>query len=427
MELSPKQQAVELVRGSHRILVLSHENPDGDALGSTLALTLALNKLKKDITAAVPDQIPPLFNFLPNLDLLHQDIAGGKEFVISIDTQDVEVEKLGYKTLPEEKKLNIVISTKGGTLEPRHVNLGTSATPYDLIIVLDSPDLDRLGILYDENPELFYDAPVINIDHHPSNEYFGKVNWVDVTAASTAEIMVSLIEALGAPTKGSNGTTLMDSDIATALLTGLTTDTGSFQNANTTPKSLTVAAQLVAYGARQQEIIRSIFKTKPLSTLKLWGQALSNLQEVPEARFVYATLTKADFAQAKAEEQESSGVIDELMKTASGVDFVLLVVERNGGVHGSLRAVEKGIDVSTIARIFGGGGHDMAAAFHLDHTTLEREKERIVSKIKDYQSRHMSVEARASAMPLIDDEEKEDKKDHQSDSDESPRMGSTKW
>lgn len=445
MELSPKQQAVELIRGAHRVLILSHENPDGDALGSVLALTLALLKLKKDVMAAVPDQIPPLFNFLPRIDLLHKDISGGKEFTISIDTQEVEIEKLGYKTIPEEKKLNIVISTKNGTLEPRYVSLGTSATPYDLIIVLDSPDLDRLGAFYDESPELFYDVPVINIDHHPSNEYFGKVNWVDVTAASSAEILVSLIEALGAPVKGNGNAILMDPDIATALLTGLTTDTGSFQNANTTPKSLTVAAQLVASGARQQEIIRSIFKTKPLSTLKLWGQALSNLQEVPEARFVYATLTRSDFAEAGAEEQESSGVIDELMKTASGVDFVLLVVERNGGVHGSLRAVEKGIDVSTVARIFGGGGHDMAAAFHLDNTTLEREKERIISKIKDYQSRHMTIEARASAMPMIDNEIANDNErpeaegqnkshkdqdktsDNRTDKDETPRMGSTKW
>ena len=428
-----------MIRGAHRILVLSHESSDGDALGSIIALVLTLGKIKKDVMASVTDAVPPAFNFLPRLDLLSNSISSGKEFTISIDTQEVEIEKLGYKTLPEEKKLNIVITTKNGTLEPSNVDLGTSATPYDLIIVLDSPDLDRLGVFYDENPELFYDVPVINIDHHPSNEYFGKVNWVDVTAASTAEILVSLIEALGSPIKGNGGMNLMDPDIATALLTGLTTDTGSFQNANTTPKSLTVAAQLVASGARQQEIIRSIYKTKPLSTLKLWGKALSNLQAVPEARFVYATLKKADFAAAGADEHESSGVIDELMKTADGVDFALLVVERNGGVHGSLRAVEKGVDVSIVARIFGGGGHDMAAAFHLDNTTLEREIERIVGKIKDYQAQHASLETRSSAMPEIDNEimrnerletgnQESPREDAEgNDQSHSGRMGSTKW
>lgn len=430
MELSPKQQAVELIRGSHRILVLSHENPDGDALGSLLALTLSLIKMKKDVVAAVADAIPPVFNFLPRLDILQDQIAGGKEFTITIATDDVEIEKLGYKNLPEEKKLDIIVSTKSGTLEPRHVSLGTSATPYDLIIVLDSPDLDRLSKIYDDNPELFYDVPVINIDHHPSNEYYGKVNWVDVTAASTAEILVSLIEALSAPEKGGVGIQLMDPDIATALLTGLTTDTGSFQNANTTPKSLTVAAQLVASGARQQEIIRSIFKTKPLTTLKLWGHALSNLKEVPEARFVYATLSSADFSSIGADEQESSGVIDELMKTANGVDFVMLVVERSGGVHGSLRSVDKSIDVSNIARIFGGGGHDMAAAFHLDNTTLEREIDRIISKISSYQSRQVRT-PRPSAMPSLNDSHKPQAAEKEDESaKEKPTQqpnGSTKW
>ena len=430
MELSPKQQAIELIKDSHRILVLTHENPDGDALGSILAMTQALGKLKKEVTAAVADTVPSLFNFLPQIDSVRDNITTGKEFTISISTADVEIEKLGYKNIPEEKKLNIVISTKGGTLEPNHVNLGTSNIPYDLIIILDSPDLDRLGTLYDGDPELFYEVPVVNIDHHPSNEYYGRVNWVDVTATSTAEILVSLIEAMSSTGKDEKMLNLMDPDIATALLTGLTTDTGSFQNANTTPKSLTVAAQLVASGARQQEIIKHLFKTRPLSTLKLWGMALTAIKEVPEAGFVYSVLTAGNFVKAGADEQASSGVIDELMKTATGVDFVLLVVERNGGVHGSLRAVEKGVDVSSIAKIFGGGGHEAAAAFHLDNTTIEREEGRIVSKITDYQKKRRGFAQVPSAMPTLEDRIADDESDVVDKVEKSDRLGSNgsnKW
>lgn len=407
MELSPKQQAIELIKSADRILVLTHIAPDGDAVGSLLALTLTLQKLKKNVTAAVAGNVPVAMNFLPRLDLIANQVTGGKEFTISIDTVEVEVEKLGYKTLPEERKLNIVVTTKNGTLEPRHVTLGTSATPYDLIVVLDAPDLDRLGELYDRDPELFYNVPVVNIDHHPSNEYYGKVNWVDVTATSTAEILVSLIEALSSSShsdEGSVSAALMDPDIATALLTGLTTDTGSFQNANTTPKSLTIAAQLVSAGGRQQEIIRHIFKTKPLTTLKLWGKALTRITAVPLGRFVYSTLSAADFSEAGASDEESSGVIDELMKSAPGIDFVMLVVERSGGVHGSLRATDKGVDVSTIARIFGGGGHEMAAAYHLENTTLDREQKRIITKITDYQMKRLTITSNQSAMPTIDEE-----------------------
>ncbi|MBP6930276.1 DHH family phosphoesterase [Patescibacteria group bacterium] len=406
MELSPKQQAVELIRASHRVLIVAHENPDGDALGSSLSLALTLNKLKKDVTTAIAGPMPPIYNFLPNIDMVNSEVSGAKEFTVSVDIENIEVEKLGYKTDDKKKKLSIIISTSSGNIEPKNVTLGASTTPYDLIIVLDSPDLDRLSTIYDSNPDLFYEVPVINIDHHPSNEYFGKVNWIDVTAASTSEILVSLIEALSAPHKGEPAQTLMDPDIATLLLTGLTTDTNSFQNANTTPKSLTVAAQLVASGARQQEIIRNIYKTKPLTTLKLWGRALSNLREVSEARFVFATLTSADFSDLGAEEQEASGVIDELMKSTGGVDFAMLISERNGGVHGSLRSVDKGVDVSTIARIFGGGGHDTAAAFHLDNTTLERELERIISKITSFRQRNIDASERQAAMPELQEEKK---------------------
>src|SRR3990167_9413754 len=406
MELSPKQQAVELIRSAQRVLVLSHVDADGDAIGSMLALTAALEKLKKETTAAIDGTIPAPFRFLPRVDTIVSRVSAGQEFTISLDTSGVEIEKLGYKALPEENKLNIVVSTKTGTIEPAQVTLGTSGALYDLIIVLDSPDLDRLGSLYDQDPEIFYTVPVVNIDHHPSNEYYGKVNWVDVTATSTAEMLVSLIEALSsaATSAGEAAQPLMDDDIATALLTGLTTDTGSFQNANTTPKSLTVAAQLVGSGARQQEIIRYIFKTKPLTTLKLWGKALTHITAVPMGRFVYATLSAGDFTAAGASPDESSGVIDELIKSAPGIDFVMLVVERNGGVHGSLRATDKNIDVSTVARIFGGGGHEMAAAFHLDHTTLEREMKRIVTKISDYQMKRTAAAAAHSAMQTIVDE-----------------------
>jgi phosphoesterase RecJ-like protein len=406
MELSPKQQAIELVRSADRVLVLTHIDPDGDAIGSLLALTLTLRKLKKTVMAAVAGNVPTAMSFLPSLDSIAHQITGGKEFTISIDTSEVEVEKLGYKTLPEEKKLNVVVTTKNGVLEPRHVTLGTSLTPYDLIIVLDAPDLDRLGDLYDKDPELFYNVPVINIDHHPSNEYYGKVNWVDVTATSTAEILVSLIEALGSSGHGDEmpQTTLVDPDIATALLTGITTDTGSFQNTNTTPKSLTIAAQLVGSGARQQEIIRHIFKTKPLTTLRLWGKALTHITSVPLGRFVYSTLSAADYHEAGAKSDESSGVVDELMKSAPGIDFVMLIVERNGGVHGSLRATDKSVDVSTVARIFGGGGHEMAAAYHLENTTLEREKKRIITKITDYQMKRLAMADNQSAMPTLDED-----------------------
>lgn len=378
MELSPKQQTVELIKSSKKILLLTHQNPDGDALGSLLALSLVLKNLNKEPTAVSSDPIPGVLKFLPIESQLNQSFSGIKDFVISVDTSKTKVDKLSYKNLKTENKLNIIITPLSGSFSETDITFAGGSFKYDLIIVLDSPDLERLGPLYDNHMEMFFETPVVNIDHHAGNDYFGKVNWVDLTATSTAEILVSLIESL------SREKPLLDGEVATALLTGIIVDTGSFQNVNTTPKSFTVAAQLVAAGGRQQEIIRSVFKTKTLSTLKLWGKVLSNMAEEPAGKFVWSYLAKEDFAAASAAEAESSGVIDELLKTASGINFALLLTERTDGIHGSLRAAQIGVDVSAIAKLFGGGGHQAAAAFQMPGVTLADHKEEILAKIKNY-------------------------------------------
>jgi phosphoesterase RecJ-like protein len=380
MELSPKQQVVDLLKNKNRILLLTHKNPDGDAIGSILALYLSLKKLGKEVTAVCNDLPSVVFNYLPDLNAVQQNFAGSRDFVISLDISKAKADKVMYKVNGD--KLDIIITPKSGSqFSSEMISSCDGCFHFEAIVVLDSPDLERIGSPYEKNPEIFYDVPVINIDHHPGNDNFGKINLIDITATSTAEILVSLMESLTGDAK------FINEEIATALLTGIVTDTNSFQNTNTTPKSLTVAAQLVASGARQQEIIKNIYKTKSLSTLRLWGRALSNIKEEKEHRFVWTSLYKKDFADVGAAPSESTGVIDELLKTAAGVEFALLLTEKNGDVHGSLRSTSKTKDVSAIARLFNGGGHAMAAAFQLDKTTLEKSAGSIIDKIKNFQGK----------------------------------------
>ncbi|MEI6039883.1 MAG: DHH family phosphoesterase [Candidatus Berkelbacteria bacterium] len=381
MELTPKQQTIELVRSAQKVLILSHVNPDGDALGSMIALSLVLKKLGKEVTAVTSEVLPENLQFLPGKDSLSSTFSGTKDFIISVNTSKVKVDKLAYKNVPEENKLNVVITPVNGSFKSEDVTFSFGNFKYDLIIVLDAPDLDRLGAIYDKNTELFYETPVVNIDHHPGNDYFGKVNWVDLTATSTAEILVALVESLGREKP------LLDTDVATALLTGIIVDTGSFQNSNTTPKSFTVAAQLVAAGARQQEIIKWIFKTKTLSTLKLWGRVLENVRDENNYKFIWSAVNRADFAGAAADDSATSGVLDELLKTAPGIDFALLLSEKNDGLHGSFRAAKAGVDVSAIARLFGGGGHEAAAAFNIAGESLQSRGNQVIATIRDWQAK----------------------------------------
>jgi phosphoesterase RecJ-like protein len=383
MELSPKQQTTSTIQKAQKILLLTHQNPDSDAIGSILGLFLVLKKLKKDVQAACIDGVPAMLQFLPFSPLLNKEIKAIREFVINLNCSSASVDKLGYKL--EGNNLKIIITPKSGSFKEEDLSVSLGSFKFDLIIVLDTPDLERLGSFYDQNPDIFYETPVVNIDHHPTNTYFGKVNLVDLTATSTAEILIGIIEALD------KGDGLLDEHVATCLLAGIVGDTNSFQNTNTTPKSLTCAAQLLAAGARQQEIVKNLFKTKSLSTLKLWGKILEKIQKDPTYRFVYSSVTRQDLNEVGAKEEEISGVIDELLRSASSSDLALLLSERERGIAGSLRAINKSVDCTEIAKAFGGGGHQGAAAFLIPKGDLEEVKDRVLEKIKEYQKKRLGI------------------------------------
>jgi len=383
MELTPRQQITDLIKKSKRILVLTHRNPEGDSLGAEIALLLALKKLGKKVTAVAEGEIPSSYNFLKTLNELQHHLDHSRDFIVSVDIREVPVDKLGYKI--EGDKLNIVITPAHGNFTPEMVNFSQSGNPFDLILAVDTPDIDQIGELYDENAQLFFEIPVVNIDHHVANEYFGKVNLVDITATSTCEIVLSILESLESEQK------ILDEEIATALLLGIITDTGSFRNPNTTPKSLTVAAQLVAAGARQQEIIKNIYKTKPLSTLRLWGRILASIREDKKYRIVWSLVAVRDLEQCGASEEDVTGAIDELLSSAPNADIILLLAERETEVFGSIRT-SKEVDAAEVAKLFGGGGHKTSAGFKLKVQGLAEAERTALEKLRQYQERRLSLQ-----------------------------------
>lgn len=392
MELTPKAQAVELIRASNKVLILTHSDPDGDAVGSALALQLTLKKLDKEADVALFGELPESLAFLPAYDAIKKELSASNDLILTIDTRQTgEDLKLGQKKDAEKHQLVIVVSPSKGTLLPDDVVVTRSRPKYDLVVILDTAATKLLGSIYVEAPELFYETPTVAIDHHPTNAYFAKVNWIDMTATSTAEMLVSLIESLG------RTEVLLDADIATCLLTGILTDTNSFQNINTTPKSLTVAAQLVAAGARQQEIVEKVFRTKKLVTLKLWGKALSNLREESDHKFIWASLSEEDARSVGAENTSTNGLIDELLKTAVGMDFALLLKERDGTIRANVRSINPATDVAAIAALFGGGGHIAAAGFAVEGRLADKQDE-IVATVRQ----HVSAKHDAPTTPIAD-------------------------
>ena len=378
MEITPKAQTVELIKQSNSILILTHQDPDGDALGSSLALHLALEKMKKNVETVLQGTISQDFSFIPGFSKVKSDLATSNDLVLTVDTRATGEElQLGYKKFPDEHRIKIVITPPRGALTPEDVVIERSRPKFDLVILLDCSNIERIGKLHQEFADLFYEVPTISIDHHADNSHFAKVNWVDLTATSTSEILVSLIESL------SRDEPLLDADIATALLTGLITDTGSFQFKGTTPKSLTVAAQLVAAGARQQEIVERIYRSISLSRMRLMGRMLAKVKVDTEAKFIWTTLTEQDIKEVGGDAGDISGLASELAKSVGDADFALLLSDRDGVIRGNLRAINPTCNVSEIAHTFGGGGHQAASGFRVEGLIEQKEKE-ILNQIRTF-------------------------------------------
>lgn len=377
-----QKQIVQLIKNSKKILILPSAPPDGDSIGSALALFHVLKKMGKEATVVCSDPVPDVLDFLPTTNVIDDQLATSNDFIVTLDCSKAKIDTI--KTDVEDNKVNIIITPKQGVLGEKEVSFNYGPSKYDLILTVDTGDLSQLGKLYENNAGLFTQLPVINIDHHVSNTQFGKINYVDIMASSTTEMLVSIIEDLG--------DNLIDEDVATLLLAGIVTDTGSFQNANTSPKAFASAAHLLGYGARQQEIIQHVYKTKNLTMLKLWGRVLTKIQFDPLYRIVWSTISQQDFTQTNSNPDETGDIIDELMTNAPGADVVMLIKERGDGlISCSLRTTSQAIDASAIAEKFDGGGHVQAAGFKVKSTDLEGTEKKIIAAVREYQAVRLNI------------------------------------
>jgi len=394
-----KEIIIETIKKSKNILFVIHRNMDLDAVGSSIAFYLFLKNLGKDGVIVSPDdKLNKLFEFLPHSNLVSNN-PKKKDFVIHISTKNTQLEHLKYKV--ENEQVKIIISPKdNGIFSQNDVSFESKSTNFDLIISLDCGSIDQMGKIYTDNQDLFSSLPLLNIDHHASNTMFGKINFVDSNASSTSEIISKLIfEDLDTEKKNIN------EDIATLLLAGIIGDTESFKNENTTQSSFDIAGDLVQLGAKKNEIIKQVYRTRKISMLRLWGIALSKLKSDEETKIIWTSLNRNDFTSANAEENDAGNVIDELLKTIKDTEVILFLRENeNGDVKASLRTENKTIEADKIAGIFGGGGHKQAAGFTIEKKTIAEVEENIIKNIKEFQQKRLGMDLE----PKKEKEKKED-------------------
>jgi len=368
-----------IIKNSKNILLLTHQNMDGDGLSSMAALYIAFEKLGKKVNAYSMDSVPDELKFLPNVNTyIKNDINTSNDFIISLNCNDTKVERIKYNV--DGDKVNIIITPKNGLFDENDISSKQGNSTFDTVIVLDVADIAQLGKIYKENTRLFTGSAVINIDHHLTNTHFGTANLVDPKATSTCEIILDVVEQM----EKTFNTSLINKTIATYLLTGITVDTNSFQNSNTTAKAFSIASKLLALGADQQTIIKNLYKTHSLSTLKLWGKALSNIKTDKKTGLVWSIITKQDFESANANEQNIQDLLDKFIASTPGASIVFLIKELpENQVHCSIRTLDD-TDASKLAMLFKGGGHKNAAGFRIKGDSLVKIENFIVKKFRDY-------------------------------------------
>lgn len=297
------QAVFDAINKANHVLIISHANPDGDAIGTNAALRHVLQKeLGKDAVSACIDPIPEKFQFIP----------GAMEFV-----QDFELQE------------------------------------FDLVIAVDIAAKHLLKFHESKPALLSGTVPFINIDHHVSNENFGTLNVVLPEAAAAAEIMYDILIANGLE---------VTPEVATCLLAGIYYDTGGLKHTNTSKKVYQTVSKLLRHGGTLPNIVKNLFRTKSVNKLRLWGRIFEKMA-LTDKQVIMAAIESKDFEETGASPEDLSGIIEYLNMVPEGKFSVMLSEKEEGKIKASLRTLRDDIDVAEIAGKFGGGGHKQASGF----------------------------------------------------------------
>lgn len=304
--------AFEKLRSATRVLIVAHKKPDGDTLGAAAAMLVFLRRRGIAVTGFCADVIPDQYSYMPG-------------------TEDFTADPAVFA-------------------DSRH----------DVLASFDAGDLRFAGVadfVAAMSPRPF----VLNFDHHATNERFGDVNVLDVKASSTAEVVYDFLRSVGGD---------IDRDIATCLLTGILTDTGTFSNPATTRSSLEAASALMLSGAKIQDVANRLERNKPITSLRLWGAVLSRLKHDERLGIASTAIFADDLAREAVADEHIDGVSNFLNQFLDAKVVLVLRELPDGKVKGSFRTIED-IDVSAAAKALGGGGHKKAAGFTVTGRIVE--------------------------------------------------------
>lgn len=376
-------QIKERLAASQSTLIALKKNWGGDDLASALALAWHLESQGKVATIVAQGfAFPKNFRFLkPDDRLFLGALRQLRKFVITVDMARAKLAEFSYSV--DGDKMHIYLTPEEGMFEPRDVSTKNAGYRYDCIVTLGVPDLVSLGETFETQAEFFYATPIINIDHTSGNEHYGQINHVDLVATTTAEIVHLLLrDTLGAT---------IDPRLATALLTGIIAGTKSFRSAVITPRCLDIVSELISRGADREAIMHHLYRTRSITTLKLWGRVLTHIQESPEHKLIWSTITAADLVATGASPVDASDVLDELLTTMPDPEIQVLLTEipshdaasKQQSVCDVIVNVERGADARHLLKPWVGTGTPARASARIYGTSLDDLTKNVIEHIEN--------------------------------------------
>lgn len=317
MANEPIDQAINQLKTANNCLLVFASGGNLDDVAAGLALQKFLHKMGKSAQVVSGSPILSKFEFLPDTDNLLQPDALSKDMVISISLKNTELSELRYQKMDDT--LSVFLTPKAGQFELGDISVRNAVYPYDLIVTLGVARLEDLGGLYSNHAQLFFETPVINIDFRADNDLFGQVNLVTLTASSVSEVVYDLVSKFDE--------TLVDDSIATMLLAGLVAQTNSFQSQKTTPQAFVKASKLISLGARQQEIVTKLYRSKNIGMLRLWGRALARLKHNPQDAFAFTVVSASDIERSEALHADIDELISEMSQQLPFAKSFLILAE----------------------------------------------------------------------------------------------------
>jgi len=320
MPLSIEQQITQQLEKSQSILIALPQEPSTDAICAALTMRAILESRKKEVLI-VSDNFkhPEKLSFIKSLDKIQPSFDTKKKYIIEVDTKENPMEDLSYQVVDD--KLQIVLTPKGDGIEQKAIQVKSSIDSFDTIITLNTVEPAVLGNLVKEQGQLFEKSPIINIDHRPDNEHYGQINWVDINATSTCELLANYFFAEKKPSKG----------LATILLAGMMDETHSFRTAQVSSGSLGIVGKLLDAGADHETIVNNLYRTKTVGLLKLWGHVLTHLQSDREHSLAWSIIPESIFSITGTDKRHLHDLMNEVLAHSPEAKTVVLFLEQKDG------------------------------------------------------------------------------------------------